>query len=302
MEARLRFAPRRGPGLAAHLALLAGLGGGSAALFGQATRAALGPGFLGALLGSLALALPLPLLAYRLYGLMRSAYVVERDGIRLRWGLRVEHIAIDAILWVEAAEDLVRPLRLPAPRWPGALVGVELHPDAGEVEFMAAGAAGLVLVSTAARTYAISPADPAGFRRAYQSMLEQGTLGPLRPYSARPAFLFAEVWRIRAARGFLLALILINLTLFVWVGLAVPGLENVSLGYTPAGTLQNPVAAGQLFLLPAVSLLLGAAGAALALAFHRREARHPLAYAAWAGSVVSSVLFLAAVYAILRLA
>ncbi|MBI3158636.1 MAG: hypothetical protein HYZ26_03425 [Chloroflexi bacterium] len=296
----IRFEPRRGPGVLAHLLLLLGLGGASLALFGQATRAALGPVFLAALLGSLALALPLPLTFYRLYGLLRSAYVIERDGIRLRWGLRAEHIPVDQVLWVELAEDLVRPLDLPAPRWPGALVGVQTHPDAGDVEFMAAGAAGLVLIGTAARTYAISPGDPEAFRRAYQTQLERGTLGPLRPYSARPAFLFAEVWQIPPARSLLLALILLNLTLFVWVGLAVPGLETISLGYTPTGRLQNPVGAGQLFLLPAVSLLLGAAGAAAALAFHRRAANHPLAYVAWCGSLVSSLLFLAAVYVILQ--
>lgn len=294
-----RFEPPRRRGLLAHLGLLAVLGGASVFLFNQATRAELGPAFVLALLGALALALPLPLVGYRLAALLRAHYEVGRDGIRLQWGWRAEDIPIDRILWVELATDLVKPLALPTPRWPGALVGTTPHPDAGEVEFLAAESDSLVLVGTAERTFAISPEDTATFIRTYRTEFERGSLGPLRPYSARPAFLLAEVWAIPGARLFLLAQILLNLLLFVWVGLAVPGMTGVSLGYTPSGALENPAAAVQLFLLPVLSLLLGLAGLLAASALHRQQKNHPLAYSVWAGGAISSTLFVLAVYLIL---
>ncbi len=293
------FEPPRRRGLLAHLGLLAGCLGASATFFSLATRSALGLGFVLLLLGALACALPLPLVGYRLAALMRGGYEVSRDGLRLHWGWRAEDIPIHAILWAELAEDLVQPLTLPRLRWPGALVGSTRHPDAGEVEFMAAEAESLIVVGTAERTYAISPADPAAFLRTYQIELERGSLAPLKPWSARPDFLLADVWQIPLARGFLLTLILLNLLLFVWVGLAVPGLETVSLGYTPSGALENPVPAAQLFLLPVVNLGLGLASLLVASAYHRQRADHPLAYALWGVASLSSLLFVVVVYVIL---
>ncbi|TAK10654.1 MAG: hypothetical protein EPO32_14465 [Anaerolineae bacterium] len=295
-----RFDPPRRRGIAAHLALLLVLGAASLVLFDQATRAPLGPVFLGALFSSLALALPLPLVAYRFAALLRSSYTVARDGIRLQWGWRAEDIPITAIRYVERAADLVTPLDLPTPRWPGSLVGLTRHPDAGPVEFLAAQADGLVLVGTEAGVYAISPANPDAFIDSYQTALERGSLSPLRPWSTRPSFLLAELWQERPVRAFMVAVILLNLTLFVWVGLAVPGLQSVSLGYLPSGSLQDAVAPGQLFVLPVASLLLALGGMLLAAAFHRRQAGHPLAYVLWGGLTISALLFFVVVYVILR--
>ena len=68
-----------------------------------------------------ALAAPLPLFTYRLYSLWRSTYVVARDGMRLRWGLRVEDIPISDILWVYRADEVEFSPSLPLLRWPGNL-------------------------------------------------------------------------------------------------------------------------------------------------------------------------------------
>ena len=78
-----------------------------------AGRAPLGPLFLVYLLGAITVAAPTPLLAYRAFGLSRSHYVIERDGIRLKWGFREEDIPISEIEWVEYAEDLIVPLKKP---------------------------------------------------------------------------------------------------------------------------------------------------------------------------------------------
>ena len=67
---------------------------------------------------------PLPALLYGAYALLRARYFLERDGLHLRWGLRVEDIPLTEIEWVRPADDL--PIHLPSPSlsWPGALVGV----------------------------------------------------------------------------------------------------------------------------------------------------------------------------------
>ena len=58
------------------------------------------------LVGALLFAMPIPLLLYRIYGLIQSAYWVGRDGLRLRWGLRLVDLPYAHILDVARAEEL----------------------------------------------------------------------------------------------------------------------------------------------------------------------------------------------------
>ncbi|MCX8025688.1 MAG: PH domain-containing protein, partial [Thermanaerothrix sp.] len=39
-------------------------------------------------------------IGYRLVALWRATYSIDRDGLRLRWGLRVEHLPLDVIEWI----------------------------------------------------------------------------------------------------------------------------------------------------------------------------------------------------------
>ena len=56
----------------------------------QAAQAEIGPGFLLYLIPIVLGLIFIPLLAYRTYALWRASYLLERDGIYLRWGLREE--------------------------------------------------------------------------------------------------------------------------------------------------------------------------------------------------------------------
>ena len=135
------FEPPQREGIIFHVVVILLLVAAAITLFSQATQAELGPFFLFYLLGSTSLALPLPFLIYRLLSLRRAAYILERDGIRLQWGLRVEDIPITEVLWVRLVEDLERPLALPWLRLPGSIVGTRRH--MGQVvEFMASEARG----------------------------------------------------------------------------------------------------------------------------------------------------------------
>jgi hypothetical protein len=297
----VRFDPPRRTGLIFHLAVILVLSALVVVLFTQATLAELGPVFLLYLLGALFLAVPLPVLVNRLYALNRSSYLIERDGIRLQWGFRLEDIPIDQVLWVRPAEDLEEPIILPRLRWPGAVVGVQPQGDVGDVEFMAAEDQPLVLIGTEERVYAISPGDQNDFLQAFERQTELGSLSPFPPYSAHPRFIFADIWGSPTARAFMVISVVLSLALFIWVALAVPNTTEVSLGFSPSGHRLDPVPAVQLFLLPVLNLLLLLGAFVLSVYFERQQKDHPLAFVLWLSSAITVGLFLGAVYLILEI-
>jgi hypothetical protein len=299
MEDATTFSPPRQRGYLFHAGALGLLGSIVALLLNQAAQAPLGPVFLLYLLAAILLALPLPLLAYRLYALRRSEYVLFRDGVALRWGLREEVIPMAEIAWVRRADDLVKPLVPPGLRWPGSVVGVSEHEDAGSVEFMAAEEANLILIGVAERVFAISPVEHEAFVSAYQEKFELGTLAPPERRSVYPAFLLTEILSAPAPRALVLAGAALNLALLVWVSLEAPGRQTISLGLDPSGAALPPVAAAQLFLLPVVSIFFLLANFVLSLYFFQREDGQAFAHILWGASILTAVLFLIAVYAIL---
>lgn len=297
------FSPPRRQGQIFHAIGLAILVIGTLVLFLQATRpdTELGPVFLLSLFGALVLVALIPVFAYRLYALNRSSYRLERDGIRLKWGLRQVHIPITEVLWVRLSEDLSK-FAMPWPHWRGSVVGVrrQTDPEVSQVEFMASRREQLILIGTPEMVYAISPEDRNRFLHAFQEQTELGSFSPLAPYSVRPSFMLIDVWRSRSARVFLSISLIFSLGLFIWVGLAVPSISTVSLGYFASGNPLPPVPSVQLFLLPVVNLLLLLAGYVLAAYFHREVQDHPITYVIWISTTVMSFLFLVAVYFILQ--
>jgi hypothetical protein len=296
----LFFPPRR-RGLLFNLGLALGLALLSAALFMLTGRAALGPLFLLYLLGAITVAAPIPLLAYRAYSLTRSSYQIERDGIRLKWGFREEDIPMSEIEWVEYAEDLIVPLEKPRLIWPGSVVGKTEQEGLGEVEFMASEEQEMVMIGTKQRVYVISPGDAGSFVHSYRNIYELGSLAPFPAYSNFPRFLFVDFWHDPITRALLLVTLIFSLALFVWVGLAIPNLTEVSLGFTAAGLPLGPVSPAQLFLLPSVNILLVTANYLMSMYFFRRAVDHPLVYWLWAVNALTSLLFLLAVFFILKM-
>ncbi|MEN8241017.1 MAG: PH domain-containing protein [Chloroflexota bacterium] len=295
-----QFFPTRRRGLVFNIGLALGLGLLSTALFILAGRAPLGPLFLVYLLAAITVASPTPVLAYRAYALYRSHYQVERNGIRLKWGFREEDIPISEIEWVEYAEDLIVPLIKPRLIWPGAVVGKTEQEGLGVVEFLAAEEDEMVMIGTKRQVYVISPGDAGSFVRAYRKFMEMGSLAPFPGYSNYPSFIFVDIWQDVITRVLLIVTLIFSTTLFVWVGLAIPSISEVSLGFSAVGIPLPPVSPAQLFLLPAVNLLLVAANYLLSVYFFRRSEDHPLVYWLWSANVISSLLFLVAVFFILR--
>ncbi len=296
----VHFYPSRRQGVLVHLGIISLLTLVVLALFLLATEASLGLPFLLYLLGALFLAVPIPVLIYRLYALLRSSYELGRNGIRLQWGLRVEDIPLSEVLSLQIMEDLEKPITLPRLRLPGALLGTQTDSGIGEVEFLASKFEALVLINTPNKVFVISPEDRSKFLRVFQEKTEMGSLVPLQPFSSSPRFLFIDIWRIPGGRIFLVTSIVMSLALFLWVSLVVPMVPEVSLGFSSTGTPNPPVSSGQLYLLPVINALLMVASYTLSIYFFRQSNKHPLMYLLWGSSVFTALLFLAAVYFILQ--
>jgi hypothetical protein len=288
------FDPPRRRGLIVHAAVLVILGSLCAVCLLLGLHESVGGYFVVLMLLSLVLFAPLPLMLYRGYALLRARYLVERDGLRLRWGLRAEDIPIQQVEWIRMATDLPYVLPLPLLRWPGALLGHVRVRELGQVEFLASEVDGLLLVATPLKVYAISPSDPAAFLRAFRGTIELGSIDPLQSLSVRPAAYIQSVWQDKLARWTVGLGVGVALILFVTVSLAIPGRSGVSLGYSPDGSPLPPVPAEQMLLLAVLGAFAVAADLIGGLFFYRMEDGRPVAYLLWGVGLLAPLLLLVA--------
>lgn len=294
MNETFLFRPPRRIGLAFHILMTLVLVSTSvfALLYGFSQQ--VGGYFVFLLIISLLMVAPLPLVLYRAYALSQATYRLERDGLRLHWGLRVEDIPLPEIEWVRRAEDLASDMRLPPLQWPGAVLGKVNTNDLGPVEFLASTTKSLLLVATTRRIYAISPDDPDAFIQAFQDAFEMGSLTPLSSISVQPAAYLSQIWSDRLASGLILAGLALMLVLFVGVSLAIPGTPTASLGFNPDGSPLPPVPSEQLLLLPILGSFFFLADLTTGLFFYRRGNSRPIAYMIWGVGAFTILLLLAA--------
>lgn len=254
-----------------------------------------GERFVVALLLALAGLLPLPWLAYHLYALQNAVYLLDRDKLTLRWGLRLEQIPIADVEWVRPAGAQTHaphpPLHLP-----GLILGRRRHAPWGEVEFLASNAQNLLFVGSARRVYAISPANASAFLTAFRRVLESGSLIAAPAQSVYPSFVVAQAWHSPWARFCWTAAFLVNLGLLLWTGWLMASLPRVSLGFLPNLQPAEPVPGEYLLLLPVISLFFLFAGWVAGLFLYRRAEQRPLAHTLWLGNLVGSSFFLLALY------
>jgi len=286
----------------------------------QVFRVDIGPEFLIYVLLSITAAGLLPVLAYRAYALRGAYYILERDGIRLHWGLRTEDIPMSAVLWARPASDRQylpeQSLPLPWPRWPGAILGTRRLSNGVPVEYMAADLTHMALIATAERVFAISPANLDEFMFVYQRLTELGSLTSIQGQSLYPTFLVSEIWRNRFARILLVSGIALNIILLGWVSLIIPSRDQITLSLIE----EFAVPSTRLFMLPLINTSFFLVDAILGLFLYRRSETLPppptgrgesaianidrpltqsariLAYTLWSASIVTTIFFLIAVY------
>ncbi|MEJ2757918.1 MAG: PH domain-containing protein [Anaerolineales bacterium] len=293
------FTPPRQHGLFVNLGIILGLALLGLAMLSLAAQTSLGMLFLVFLLGALILIAPIPTLVSRTYALIRSSYQISRDGIYLKWGFREAAIPVNQINFVELAEDYLHTLKFPRLQWPGAITGENTQEHLGQVEFLASEKVGLVMIGTPDRVFIISPEKPKQFVLTYRKMIELGSIAPFPAISKAPSFFLVEIWRNLPLRGLLIATMILSLALFVLVAWAIPSLTQVSLGFDAQGQPLPPVSPSQLFLLPALNLILVIASYMVSLWFYRTAKDHPFVIALWGANAFTAMLFLIAVLFIL---
>lgn len=293
------FPPPRRQGIFLLVSVSLILLGAGAVLFIQALRVEAGIEFIGYILGTVILFAPLPVILFRLYALVVGSYSIERDGLHLRWGLRVEDLPMTEIEWVRPASDLVTPLPRPFFALPGALVGIRNVRDLGPVEFLASTYRTLLLVATPNKVYCISPADPSGFLRTFHRTSELGSLAPIAARSVYPTFLLSRVWADRLARALLLGGLGMLVVVFVAVSLIIPTRAGIPLGFLPDGTLSEPGPAIRLLLLPILAAFCLAADMVAGLFFYRVKESQMISYLLWGSGALTATLMLAAVFFII---
>lgn len=293
------FRPPRRIGLVYHLlAVLLLAAAGFLGLL-QASRAAVGPAFLLFILPAI-LALSFgPVLLYNAYSLWGASYSLDRDGIRLQWGLRSEDIPMNSVQWVRSEAALREHLPIPWWHWPGAVLGKRTLRDGTPVEYFAAQARRLLIIATPGRSYAISPAHPDEFLQVFQDLSELGTITPVEARSVYPAFLLSGLGRDLRGLGLLFSALALSLGLLTWV---VVGVRTHTTITWQAPTVQRaePVPAVRLFLLPVLNAAFFLGDTLLGLFFYRRVETRLASYLLWSVSLVTAVLFLGAVFYILK--
>ncbi len=244
--------------------------------------------FLLHMLIALVLLAPVPLLVYRLYALVSAVYILRRDGLRIRWGLRREDIPLNDIEWIRPATELGFRLPMPWLRWPGAILGSRKVSELGSVEFLAANLSQMLLVATPEKVFAISPQDTGAFMALFRQVNELGSLAPLEPQSVYPTLLLGRVWEDRVARLLFFISFGVGLVLLAVDAIAVPGLDTIP-WLTPGSTAP----AERLLLLPVLNGLIWLGDLVFGIFLYRRSSDLRLAtYMLWGSSALTGLLLL----------
>ncbi len=252
--------------------------------------------------------LPIPWLFYRLRALQSAEYLLGRDGIRLRWGMRLEDIPMRRVLWVRRQAEDAAALILPRLRLPGAVLGNGKRrlPDGSmaevPLEFMASRGRDLVLLATPARVFAISPADVEAFLLAFEEVIQYGSLNLIPAQSVYPSFWSRRALQSRKMRSLLILGAGLNLLLFGAAAYATSTFQVIRLHAMVNTRTPEALPGMVLWLLPFVNLILFAVEWAGGFFLYREEQRRPLAYLLWGSGIFSTLLFLVALYYILQTA
>lgn len=240
------------------------------------------------------LGVPVALMAaYRVYGLITAGYSLDRDRLRVRWGLAQEEIPLSEITHLAPpTADLAGLRPTPGFWWPGCVVGRKPTDGRGEVEFFATRLeGGLVLVEAGERRLALSPSDPQAFEQAYIDAIRMGSLERVAGRSVRPDFFLGRLWSDGLARGLVIAGLILPVLQIGYLAVQAARLPvQVPFGFNTVGAPDPFVPPGRLLLLPMLGGLCWLIDLALGAWLYRRPGERPLAYGLWSTSVLVGLL------------
>jgi hypothetical protein len=238
------------------------------------------------------IALPLiGLIAYQLFGLARSRYALDRNMLTIDWGPIRQVVPTDAIQRILLGTEISGgPKHFRGWRWPGLMHGQADVPEVGLTLFYApASLTNQLIVITPTLSYAIAPADPAGFIDSIKARYELGPTQAVTQTTQRPPLFDWPLWRDRLAQSFgALALVLV-LGLFAFVCFRFPDLPpRLPLHYTVEGLADRVGAASEVFILPLIGLLALLINLLFGAAAYSRE--RMASYVVWGGTLLVQLL------------
>jgi hypothetical protein len=238
-------------------------------------------------------------LAYQTLSDLTLRYRLDRNGIVIRWAGTEQIIPIRNIQRIVPGRqfgDTV--VRRRGPHWPGHERGDGLVPGIGRTCFLATRpVVGQLLLLTPGRSFAISPADPEGFLRAFATRQE---LGPNRllEQEKRPArWSTWSFWTDRTAQMLLGAALIVNLGLFGYLSARFPNLDiQLPLHFNSLGQVDRIGTKMELFALPIIGLIVLGTNVVLGLTLYKRERAG--SYLLWGAAAAAQTLFWLATFSI----
>jgi hypothetical protein len=234
------------------------------------------------------------LISYQLYGLLTARYRMDREGIRVTWGLAEEQIPIGAIEEVHQVDEVRLPRRPgKGPWWPGCVTGHKQVEGWGEVEFFGTDlSAGATIIQTGGRKLAITPGNPGEFKAHYGEALRSGPLEPVPAISQRPDRFISQIWSDLPARWLILTGLILPLSLLTFLSITSPHLPGaVPFGFGPGGEATTLAPGGRLLLLPMIGGFVWAVDLFIGSWLFRKEPHTLLAYMLWAVGAIVGALF-----------
>jgi len=291
MNGQMIFSPPKRKGTFLYLGLTLLLLGASGSMLIFALDQQGSGFFILALVGAILLLAPIPFILYSLYSLSKARYELNRDGLKIRWGLRSVDIPMTDIDWVRTADALQKKPPLPAWSFSGVLRGVINRPEFGEVEYLASDQRRLLLVGTRKKTYAITPEDTNAFLKAFQSVFELGSLAPLKASSVQAGTFFSSVFKDRLARIFILLDIFLLAALLITTTILISSRQTVLFGYQVTGIQSEPAPSNRLLLLPTLNFFSLVPVFMAGFFFFRSQKTRQLSYLTLASGLITPILF-----------
>jgi hypothetical protein len=235
------------------------------------------------------------------WGYFTLRYHFERQGLVIRWLGREETVPFSKVDGIFAGPRLGQAMRVRGLNWPGYHVGVGRTRAMGLVRYYTTtnDLADVALVVTPGATYALSPADAAGFRRELIRWVEEsddasesadvelgGGPGPAVLQDATlPLLLVASLALLAVSLGYIA---------LKWDGLP----DTIPLHFAADGTPDQVGQREEIFRVPGIGAAILCANLGLGLALYARE--RAAARLLWVASVVVQLLVLVATARILH--
>jgi hypothetical protein len=241
----------------------------------------------------------LVLLAYQTLSCLTLRYRLNRNGLFVRWGGTQQIIPIRDIQRILSGSQLGGEIvHRQGVRWPGHERGEGLVPGIGRTRFLATRPlADQLLVVTPGLAFGISPAEPEGFRQAFEARRELGPNRLLERKVRRARWLTWPLWTDQTAWALLGLAVVVNLGLFGYLSARFPGLDlQLPLHFNNQGMADRIGAKVELFALPIIGLIILGTNLILGLLLYRRERAG--SYLLWGAAAAAQALFWLAIFSI----